>query len=96
MDNQDFLKLLNAVVKVAKPFHDEAPNITDMELKFSETTIDSLDRLMVTVYMTEIFGVDEEKTKELKVNTPQELKDFLEANKTKEVTDVDSIIAGLK
>jgi acyl carrier protein len=95
MDNLDFLKLLNVVIKKAKPYHDEAPDVQDMELKFSDTAIDSLDRLMILVYMTEIYGVDEEKTKQLQVNTPQELKDFLEANKTKELADVDSIIAGL-
>lgn len=96
MDNQDFLKLLNAVIKIAKPFHDEAPDIETMELKFNETAIDSLDMLMVSVYMTEVFGIDEEKTKELKVNTPQELKDFLEQHKTKDITNVDEVIAGLK
>jgi acyl carrier protein len=96
MDNQDFLKLLNAVVKIAKPFHDEAPSIDTMDLNFADTAIDSLDMLMVSVYMTEIFGVDEELVKELKATTPQELKDFFEKHKTKDVTDVDAVIAGLK
>jgi hypothetical protein len=96
MNDSDFLKLLTAVVKIAKPYYDEAPDITDMELKFSETEIDSLDMLMVSVYMTEIFGVDEEKVKGLKVNTPQEFKIFLDQHKTKDVTDVDAAIAGLK
>ena len=96
MNDQDFLKLLNAVVRIAKPFHNEAPDITDMELKFSATTIDSLDTLMICVYMFELFGVDEEKIKVLKATTPNELKIFLEEHKTKDIADVDQVIAGLK
>jgi acyl carrier protein len=96
MDNTDFLKLLNAVVRLAKPFHNEAPDITDMELKFSETTIDSLDMLMISVYLTEMFGVPEETAKTLRAATPQELKDFLLQHKTKDITDIDAAIAELK
>lgn len=96
MDNADFLKLLNAVVRIAKPFHNEAPDITDMELQFSETSIDSLDMLMISVYMSELFGVPEETAKTMRVATPQELKDFLLQHKTKDITNVDVAIAELK
>lgn len=96
MSDQDFLKLLSAVVRIAKPFHNEAPDITDIDLKFNTTNIDSLDTLMITVYMFELFGVDEENIKILKATTPKELKVFLEEHKTKDIADVDQAIAGLK
>ena len=47
MTDQDFLKLLNAVVKLAKPFHKEAPDLDRLDINFKETTIDSLDMLMI-------------------------------------------------
>ena len=96
MDTTNFLKLLNAVIKKAKPYYDEAPDVVDMDLRFADTEIDSLDMLMISVYMIEIFGIDEEKAKELRPATPNELKTFLELYKTKDVNDVDIVIAELK
>jgi hypothetical protein len=96
MTDQDFLKLLTAVVKVVKPFHAEAIEITDMDIKLSETNIDSLDNLMIGIYMTDVFGIDEETAKTMKPETPREMLAFLLQHATVQVTDVDEVIRGLK
>jgi hypothetical protein len=96
MTDQDFLKLLTAVVKVVKPFHAEAIEVTDMDIKLSETNIDSLDNLMIGIYMTDVFGIDEETAKALKPETPREMLAFLLQHATVQVTDVDEVIRGLK
>jgi hypothetical protein len=96
MTDQDFLKLLTAVVKVVKPFHAEAIEVTDMDIRLSETNIDSLDNLMIGIYMTDVFGIDEEIAKTMKPATPREMLEFLMQHATVQVTDVDEVIRGLK
>lgn len=96
MTDSDFLKLLAAATKVAKPFHDGSADITDMDTPFVSVDIDSLDMLMISIYMTDIFGVPEEDAKTMGVNTPREMQEFLLKFATLEVTDVDKAIAELK
>lgn len=80
MTEQDFLQLLNAVVKIAKPFHDEAPDLESLDVKFADTTIDSLDMLIVSMYLGEIFDISEEEAKELRVPTVRDLYEFIKAH----------------
>jgi acyl carrier protein len=77
MTEQEFLKLLHEVAKKAKPFHNELKPIDTMEVVFSEVGLDSLDLLMCTVYLCEVYDVEDEKSKEMQATTPQECWDFL-------------------
>jgi len=77
MTENDFLKLLHQVAKKAKPFHNELKPIDTMEVIFTEVGLDSLDLLMCTVYLCEIYDVEDEKSKEMQATTPQECWDFL-------------------
>jgi len=96
MTDQDFLRLLNAAVKMAKPLHQDTIEVADMDASFTSENIDSLDMLMIGVYLTDVFGVDEETSKTMNVKTPRELREFLLLHGTKEVTDVDAAIAEIK
>jgi acyl carrier protein len=96
MSDQDFLKLLNVVVKLAKPFHDEAPPIDNIKDSLSDHGIDSLDMLMIGLYICDVFGISEEDGKQMKARTVEELRDFLYARATKKDIDVDAAIEGLK
>ena len=80
MTEQDFLKLLHEVAKKAKPFHNELLPIDSMDVIFTEVGLDSLDMLMCTVYLCEIYDVEDEKSKEMQAKTPREALDFLVAN----------------
>jgi acyl carrier protein len=77
MTDQDFILLLNQVAKKAKPFNDELLPIDSMDTVLVETGLDSLDMLMCTVYLCEIYDVEDEKSKEMRGATPQELFNFL-------------------
>lgn len=96
MNEQDFLKLLNAVVKIAKPFNKEAPDIDSMDLQFKDTNIDSLDMLLVGMYLADVFGISEEAAKEIAAPTPRELFELIKKIATEMPADVDKTIEGLK
>lgn len=85
----DFLELFNEVTKVAKPaFADQLTPITDPNTHFKDTHVDSLDLLMVVIYMCDLYGVSEEIGKNAKPTTVAELQAFLEEHKTKEPASV--------
>ena len=77
MTDQEFLQLLQDVAKKAKPFHNELLPIESMDMDLKETGLDSLDMLMCTVYLCEIYDVEDEKSKEMVGATPQDLLNFL-------------------
>ena len=77
MTDQEFIQLLNDVAKKAKPFNSELIPIDSMEAILKETGLDSLDTLMCVVYLCEIYDVEDEKSKEMQGETPQDLFNFL-------------------
>jgi acyl carrier protein len=95
MSDQDFLKLLNVVVKLAKP-HTSSLEIQDVKDTLEQHNIDSLDMLMIGLYICDVFGVSEEDGKQIKPRTVEELRDFLFENGTAKDIDVDAAIESLK
>jgi acyl carrier protein len=78
MTDQEFIELLNDVAKKARPFiANGAQKIESMETVIRDTGLDSLDMLMCVVYLCEIYDVEDEKSKEMQGETPQDLKKFL-------------------
>jgi len=77
MTDQEFIQLLNEVAKKARPFNSEVRQIDSMDMILKETGLDSLDMLMCTVYLCEIYDVEDEKSKEMLGQTPQDLFNFL-------------------
>jgi hypothetical protein len=78
MTNEEFIQLLNDVAKKARPFSNSGvKEIDSMEMILKETGLDSLDMLMCTVYLCEIYDVEDEKSKEMLGENPQQLLDFL-------------------
>jgi acyl carrier protein len=77
MTDQEFIQLLNDVAKKARPFNSEVRHIDSMEMILKDTGLDSLDMLMCIVYLCEIYDVEDEKSKEMLGETPQDLLNFL-------------------
>jgi acyl carrier protein len=92
----NFLELLNAVAKLARPIHFETVSITEMETPFQEIGIDSLDGLVMMMYLTELYGIEEEVCKEWSPKTPQEMYDLLMAHKTREPASVEEAMEQCK
>lgn len=77
MNEQEFLKLLNAVARIAKPFNDDYVDATAMSDGFGDCGLDSLDMLLTGVYMCDAFAIEEETGKLLQPHNVQEMYDFL-------------------
>ena len=91
----DFIKLVNYVARVAKPSQPNFDGVKSMETTLKEAGLDSLDWLVVMIYLCEIYGIPEEVGKEFYPLTVQDLYDLLMQHKTKEPTDIDEAIESI-
>lgn len=80
----NFIELLNKVGRVARPAHHEFVTIESMEERFENSCFDSLDMLMIGMYMSEIYDIDDEIAKELKFETVQEMYDLVQLHKKRD------------
>jgi hypothetical protein len=96
MDDQQFLSLVTEVAKVAKPMHKDTVVVDEMDTPWPEFEIDSLDCIMIFIYMCDIYGVPEEVGKTLMAKTPRDLQRFLDQNKTKEPTNIQEAVESIK
>ena len=92
----DYLHLFNEVIKVATPLNSNKATATSLDQLLIETGLDSLDLLMVTIYLAEIFGVSEEIAKQVQAKTVSELINYMHFNKTKEPASVEEAIKGIQ
>jgi acyl carrier protein len=67
-----------------------------MSDSFEDIGIDSLDGLVMMMYLTDVYGVSEEVSKGWVPTTLQEIYDLLMAYKTKEPTSIDDVIEYIK
>ena len=87
----DFLELFNAVARKAKPMHMDLAFATSMDDEMADLSIDSLDGLMMMMYIGELFGIDDEVAKDFNPKTVQEVYDFVQQHKTKEPTSMEEV-----
>lgn len=92
----DFLELFNELSKVAKPAASEFKVLESKTDSLVESGLDSLDILMICIFLCEIYGIPEEIGKELKPTTVQEAEDFVVQHKTKEPTSVEEAVSLVK
>lgn len=105
----DRIALLNEIIKVAKPASIEKPVATSMDEETTNLDLDSLDTLMVTVYLSDIYGIPEEKLKELRpleIENPdgtrsrsmtiRRIFEFVDENKTIEPASIEEAVAKIK
>ena len=81
----DFIELFNMVSKVARPAHANEIAATSMEDTLQDIGIDSLDGLIMLMYLTELYGIpDDDETKDFHPTSVQEVYDSLMRRKSKE------------
>ena len=96
ISDQEFIKLFNAIAKVAKtPSNPPAP-AESLDDNYPDLNIDSLDGLIMGMYLCDAFGIPEEIGKTMQVKTVSDTMQFCLNNATVDSVDVDSVIAGLK
>lgn len=61
----DTLELCNQITRLVIPAYREAPRFPSLDTLFKDVEFDSLEVLMGSMYLCEIYGVSEETSKEL-------------------------------
>jgi acyl carrier protein len=72
MNELDKIKLMNHVIKLARPISADELEITNLDVEMKDTGLDSLDFLMIGIYLGDVYGVSEENLKELQPKQPLE------------------------
>jgi hypothetical protein len=92
----NFLELLNAVARVARPAHHEFVPVTSMEERFEHSCFDSLDMLMISMYMAMIYDIDDEIAKDLRPETVQEMYDLIQQHKKRDPESIEWAVELIK
>lgn len=85
----DFIQLFNKVARVARPAHHEFVPIQSMDVKFTDSCLDSLDMLMVGMYMSEIYDIEDTIAKELHPESMQEMLDLINLHKKRDPESIE-------
>lgn len=85
----DFIDLFNQVARLARPAHHEFIPIESMDTKFVDSCFDSLDMLMIAMYMSEIYEIDDEVAKELHPESMQEMLDLINQHKKRDPESIE-------
>jgi acyl carrier protein len=96
MTEQNYLDLLNGVIAIALPVNSNDIELISLDEPMVETGLDSFDRLMVAIYLSEIYGVSDETMKELQAVTARDVVDFMVLHKTKEPASVKDALESIK
>lgn len=96
ISDQEFIKLFNAIAKVAKTPSNPPNAAESLEDNYPDLNIDSLDGLIMGMYLCDAFGIPEEIGKTMQVKTVGDTMKFCLENATKTEINVDNVIADLK
>lgn len=92
----NFLDVLNEAAYEARPTVRGTPVFKDMEEGLNNGILDSLDYIMVIMFIAVIYGIPDELCKELKPTTVKEIHDFVEQNKSRSPESIEQVREWLK
>lgn len=105
----DKIELLNKVIGIAKPAGLERPEVKSMDENLLDLGLDSLDTFLLTVYLGDVYGVEETKLRDLRpeiieisegstrrVLTVDRVFAFMEEHKTKEPASLEEALGSIK
>ena len=84
------LELFNRLARHVRPAFTNYVPIETMDIPFPETGLDSMDGLMMLIYLEDIYGLDDEIAKHFTFGTPAELMVQVHQHKTQEPESVDA------
>jgi len=96
ISDDDFFRLFNACARLAKTPNNPPIPAGSLDDLLPDLNIDSLDTLVLGMYLCDAFGVPEEVGKTMQVRSVGDFKAFLVANATVEQIDVENVISELK
>jgi len=83
--NMDKLELFNALITVVTPVNSMGAHAAALDEPLADTGLDSLDMLMMAIYISDLYGVSEEIAKQMQPITVSDMFTFMEQHKTKEL-----------
>lgn len=99
MTDSELLELMNGIVKLARPVSSEDLKLESLDVLIKDTGLDSLDFLMMGVYLSEIYGVSEEVIKQMEMTPESTVRDFIkymQEHKTKEPVSVKDALESIQ
>jgi acyl carrier protein len=88
----DFIDLFNRVARIARPAHHAFAPLESMDQRFEDSDLDSLDMLMIAIYFSDIYGIEEKVAKEMHPETLQQLYDLVCQHRTKVPTSIEEAV----
>jgi acyl carrier protein len=92
----DYLKLFNEVAKIARPVNANNAEAKELGQLLPDTGYDSLDLLMIGIYLSDVFGVSEDVAKSMKPETVKDMMDFFIKHATKHPESIELAIKQIK
>lgn len=92
----NFIELFNMVAKVAKPIHMSFKPAEAMEDKMEGMGLDSLDGLVMLMYLCELYGIPDDESKNWHPTTVQETYDLLMSHKQIEPESIEQALEQIK
>lgn len=80
----DKIELFNSLARKARPAHCDYTPIETLDMPWPETGLDSMDGMMMVIFLADIYGIDDQTSKEMQFTTPAELFALVEQHKTRE------------
>jgi acyl carrier protein len=90
------LELFNGIIGVITPVNSMGAVATSLDQSLADTGLDSLDLLMMGIYLSDVYGVSEEVAKTMQATTVNDMFVFMEQQATKTPTSVREAIESLK
>lgn len=78
------LQLFNKLARHIRPAFSEYKDVTGLDAELKDTGLDSLDFVMMGIYLSAIYGVPDEIAKDFAPITVGEFFDLMEKHKTQE------------
>lgn len=96
MNDNDKLELFNGLIAVVTPVNSNAAEALSLDDNLADTGLDSLDLLMMAIYLSDIYGAPEEAVKDMQPITVRDMFDHIIKHKTKEPVNVHEAIELVK
>ena len=92
----DHVALFNELIKVIKVVGGEEAQATSKDDSISEVGLDSLDIVMLSMYLAELYGLDDEAAKSIPVDTVEAAFTYAEEHGTRKPKSLEEAVRDVR
>jgi acyl carrier protein len=96
MTEAELLDMLDGVITLATPLNSNGVEVKSLDENLADTGLDSLDMLMVGIYLGDVYGVSEDDLKAIQATTVRQLFEYMCQHKTKEPKTIEEALESIK